>query len=429
MPPTPWWPKIGGMTLTSAGAPAPPVVLDPSARDVEAENARLFAAGPLTQVVLPGGVPAWAVTRHAEALRLLTDPGIVKDVRAWDLWRAGGVPDDWPLMGLIVHRRSMGTADGAEHRRLRQYVARAMAPREVARIEGMVRAVTRELLGALPEDGGPVDLKAHFAHPLPMRVISAFMGVPPEFRPRLKRAFDLFLSTRTTGAQNTANQRELDEVMDLLVALHRARPAGGLTADLVRLCDEEGELSEDELLGTLQLLIGSGYMTTVALLLNSVVNLDVHPAQRELAVSGRASWDAVVEETMRHTPPNSNFLIRYATRDIPVGDRVLPRGEALVIAYGAIGRDPAAHGPGAAVFDLARSPNRHISFGHGPHICVGAALARLEGRIALSELYGTFPELRLAVPHARLRHIPSITQYDVESLLVQLGPRRRPPVS
>lgn len=131
----------------------------------------------------------------------------------------------------------------------------------------------------------------------------------------------------------------------------------------------------------------------------------------------------MVEETLRHSTPTSHVLIRFATEDVQVGDKVLPAGDALIVSYAAIGRDEEAHGPTAGEFDITRtSENRHISFGHGPHVCPGAALSRLEADVALPALYERFPHLDLAVPATELRNKPVVTQNDIFELPVKLTP-------
>ncbi|RDG34912.1 cytochrome P450 family protein, partial [Streptomyces corynorhini] len=356
------------MSLPPApGSPCPArrLVLDPLVGDIEGEHARLRAAGPLAAVELPGGVPAWAVTRQAEARALLTDPRLVKDIGAWHAWRRGEIPADWPLIGLANHGRSMFTVDGDDHRRLRAPVQQALNSRRVAGMRARITELTRELLDALPDDRRPVDLKAAFALPLPMTVVSELMGVGPGRRAGFRALFDTFLSTRTAPAEVGANQAELTAVMRTLADARRDRPGSDLTSTLVATRESDDPFTDEEIVSTLQLMIGSGYETTVCLLVNAVVNLSAHPDQLALVRSGAVGWDAVVEETLRYSAPNSNFLIRFATEDVPVGERVLPRGDALVVSYGAIGRDERRHGPAAGDFDITRSPNRHISFGHG----------------------------------------------------------------
>ncbi|MFE9098744.1 cytochrome P450 [Streptomyces sp. NPDC007264] len=399
-----------------------PIALDPFVSDLDAESARLREAGPLAAVVLPGGVPVWAVTHHAEARQLLTDPRLVKDINVWGAWRRGEIAPDWPLIGLANPGRSMLTVDGTDHRRLRTLVAQALTPRRVEEMRERITKLTQGLLDRLPADGGVVDLKAEFAYPLPMYVIADLMGMDESRLPRLKELFEKFFSTQTPPQEVVATLTELAGIMADTVAAKRAEPGDDLTSALIQASEDGDHLTDEEIVSTLQLMVAAGHETTISLIVNAVVNLSLHPEQRALVLSGEADWSAVVEETLRHSTPTSHVLIRFATEDVPVGDRVIPAGDALIVSYGAIGRDEQAHGPTAGVFDITRETrNRHISFGHGPHVCPGAALSRLEAGVALPALYARFPELDLAVPASDLRNKPVVTQNDLFELPVRLG--------
>jgi cytochrome P450 len=131
-------------------------------------------------------------------------------------------------------------------------------------------------------------------------------------------------------------------------------------------------------------------------------------------------WPAVVEESLRWTPPTSNFLFRFATEDVKAGDTVIPAGDAVLISYNAIGRDPLQHGVTAEVFDITRDPARHLSFGHGPHVCPGSPLARLEAVVALPALFERFPGLALAVGDEDLRPNPTMVVNSLRELPVTL---------
>ncbi|MFI8949901.1 cytochrome P450 [Streptomyces sp. NPDC053750] len=398
------------------------IPLDPFVTDLDGESARLRAAGPLAAVELPGGVPVWAVTHHAEAKALLTDPRLVKDINVWGAWQRGEIPADWPLIGLANPGRSMLTVDGAEHRRLRTLVAQALTVRRVEHMRKRITELTDRLLDELPADGGVVDLKSAFAYPLPMYVIADLMGIEEARLPRLKVLFEKFFSTQTPPEEVVATLTELASIMADTVAAKRAAPGDDLTSALILASEDGDRLSDEEIVSTLQLMVAAGHETTISLIVNSVVNLAAHPEQRELVLSGEADWSAVIEETLRYSTPTSHVLIRFATEDVPVGDRVLPAGDALIVSYGALGRDERAHGPTAGDFDITRtSPNRHISFGHGPHVCPGAALSRLEAGVALPALYARFPRLDLAVPLSELRNKPVVTQNDLFELPVRLA--------
>ncbi|MGW3338737.1 cytochrome P450 family protein [Streptomyces sp. NPDC001009] len=398
------------------------IALDPFVTDLDGESAALRAAGPLAAVELPGGVPVWAVTRHAEAKALLTDPRLVKDINVWGAWRRGEIPADWPLIGLANPGRSMLTVDGADHRRMRTLVAQALTPRRVELMRERIEKLTQDLLDALPDGGEAVDLKAAFAYPLPMYVVAELMGIDESSLPRLKVLFEKFFSTQTPPAEVVATLTELAGIMAATVAAKRAEPGDDLTSALILASADGDHLTDEEIVATLQLMIAAGHETTISLIVNAVVNLSTHPDQRELVLSGRVDWSAVVEETLRWSTPTSHVLIRFATEDVPVGDRVIPAGDALIVSYGALGRDEEAHGPSAGEFDVTREvTNRHISFGHGPHVCPGAALSRLEAAVALPALYARFPHLDLAVPASELRNKPVVTQNDLFELPVRLN--------
>ncbi|MFF8596900.1 cytochrome P450 [Streptomyces sp. NPDC015220] len=409
-------------TEETTGTGSARIALDPFVTDLDGESALLRAAGPLAAVELPGGVPVWAVTRHAEARALLTDPRLVKDIDVWGAWQRGEIPADWPLIGLANPGRSMLTVDGTEHRRLRTLVAQALTPRRVERMRERIEKLAQDLLDALPTDG-VVDLKAAFAYPLPMYVIADLMGLDTALLPRLKVLFEKFFSTQTPPDEVVATLTELAGIMAETVAAKRAEPGDDLTSALVLASEDADHLTDQEIVSTLQLMIAAGHETTISLIVNAVVNLSTHPDQLALVLSGAADWSAVVEETLRFSTPTSHVLIRFATEDVPVGDKVIPAGDALIVSYGAIGRDEAAHGPTAGDFDITReSGNRHISFGHGPHVCPGAALSRLEAGVALPALYARFPRLDLAVPAGELRNKPVVTQNDLFELPVRLEP-------
>nr|WP_202554664.1 cytochrome P450 [Streptomyces sp. SID4936] len=394
-------------------------------QDLDAETARLRDAGPLARIELLG-VPALTVTRHALARQLLVDPRLVKDLDAWGLWQRGEVTHEWPLIGMIDAGRSMFTVDGAEHRRLRTKTSQALTPRRLEEIRPAIEKFTGELLDALAEEGeksedGVVDLKSVFAQPLPMRVVGMLMGVDEAEHPMLMKRYKAFFSMLTPQEERLALLAELDVFYAALVREKTARPTDDLTSALI-LAEEGGEpLTEEEVVGNLKAMVAAGHETTIGLILNAVRALLTHPDQLRKVLDGEIPWETVIEETLRWDTPTTHLLMRFATEDIQVGDDVIAKGEGVVISYRAIGRDIDQHGTDADAFDITRpSPIRHMTFGHGPHICPGAALSRVEARIALPALFGRFPGLRAAVADDEIRKLPVMTQNDMAAFPVLL---------
>ncbi|MFD9751756.1 cytochrome P450 family protein [[Kitasatospora] papulosa] len=391
-------------------------------QDLDGETEQLRASVPLARIELLG-VPAWTVTRHAEARQLLLDTRLVKDLDAWGLWQRGEVTHAWPLIGMIDAGRSMFTVDGEEHRRLRTKTSQALTPRRLEAIRPDIEKFTDDLLDALAEQGedGAVDLKAVFAQPLPMKVVGLLMGVDEALHPMLTRQYKAFFSMLTPQEDRLALLAELDVFYAELVREKTARPTDDLTSALI-LAEEGGEpLTEEEVVGNLKAMVAAGHETTIGLILNAVRALLAHPDQLRMVLDGEIPWDTVIEETLRWDTPTTHLLMRFATEDIQVGDQVVAQGEGVVISYRAIGRDTAQHGDHAGAFDITRpTPIRHMTFGHGPHICPGAALSRVEAGIALPALFGRFPELRLAIEDDGIRKLPVMTQNDMEAFPVLL---------
>ncbi|MEB3367467.1 cytochrome P450 [Saccharopolyspora mangrovi] len=322
-----------------------PFAIDPLVRDIDGETSALRAAGRLARVDLLG-VPVWAVTGQGEARRLLNDPRLVKDIGRWREWRSGAVTREWPLIGMVDPGRSMFTVDGPEHRRLRSKTAQAITPRRLARLRPVIEDVTARLLDGLRADG-PVDLKACFAAPLPMTVVSVLMGVDEELRPRQHELWSAFFSLRTPQDERLSVIAELNAVFTGMVRARSTEPADDLTSALMR-ADEGEPLSEEEVVGILTAMVAAGHETTVSLIVNAVRALLANPGLLSQVLAGDLTWNAVIDETLRWDPPVTHLLMRFATEDVAVGERTIGEGEGVVMSYRAIGRDRREHGPDAA---------------------------------------------------------------------------------
>ncbi|MBF6489140.1 cytochrome P450 [Nocardia otitidiscaviarum] len=392
--------------------------------DLAGETDRLRAAGPLARIDLLGAT-AWTVTDHSVARQLLVDSRLVKDINAWGLWNSGVVTRQWPLIGMIDAGRSMFTVDGAEHRRLRIKTTQALSPRRLEALRPMIERFVAELLDDLEaagKDGAVVDLKQVFAYPLPMRVVSELMGVDKADHGFLLESYKAFFSMLTPHEERLRLLEELDVYYLKMVRAKTAEPTDDLTSAFIQ-ADEGGEpLTEEEVVGNLKALVAAGHETTVSLILAAVRALLTRPEQLDKIRSGDYEWRNAIEETLRWDGPVIHLLMRFATEDITVGDTVIEKGEGVVMSYRAIGRDTAVHGADADEFDITRpTAHRNISFGYGPHICPGAALARMEAAIALPALFERFPELRLAVPVEEIGNLPVLTQNDLASFPVHVS--------
>ncbi|GAA0452971.1 cytochrome P450 [Streptomyces sp. NPDC046215] len=398
-----------------------PVRLSPEGLDQHGENARLRALGAAVEVELPDGVTAWAITRHEELQRLLGDPRVVKGVEHWAARARGEVPDSWPMLSFVTVR-AMTATDGDAHRRLRGLVAQGFTARRIEALRPRIAHIVGELLDGLAADApGPVDLRERFAYPLPIGVICELLGIPDERREEL-HALSAVMTDTTMAPEGVLKvQRSMYAGLGELIALKRESPGDDLTSDLIAARERGDRLSEEELVGTLLLMFVAGHNTTLNLLTNAVRALLTHPDQLALVRDGARPWSAVTEETLRWDAPVGRFPLRFATEDIEVDGAVIPKGAAILAAYGATGRDEAVHGPDADRFDVTRASSRHLAFGHGPHFCLGAPLARLEAELALPALFDRFPGLALAEPAERLRPLPSIVSNSSGSLPVLLS--------
>lgn len=413
---------------TTAYDDIPVITLDPNARDHHGEAARMREAGPVIRVILPGGVHAWAVTRHADLAALVRDPRISKNWRNWTALTTGQIPDDWPLLGM-VKVDGMLTSDGAEHHRVRSPVARTFTPRRVENLRPRITEIVTGLIDALPEHAdadGVVDLRQHFAYPVPMQTICELFGFPEDWRPRLRELADSLIRTNTTPEEAIATQTARVDLIQRLIELRREEPGDDLTSALVEVSDSDPEkLSDAELADTIWGMLAAGHETTIALIVNTARALLTHPDQLAgLRGQDEPTWAAAIEEVLRWDGPIGNFLARFPTEPITIAGVTIPKGDAIIAPYSGVGRDPAQYGPEAHRFDVSRGPTRHLAFSEGPHFCIGAPLARLEGVIAVRELFRRYPGLSLAAPVEELEPVPSLFSNSALRLPVRLDPIR-----
>lgn len=382
---------------------------------------RLRQSGPAVPVQLPEGVGAWSVTRGDVVKRLLTHPGVSRNLKKnVPSYQPGSVP--W--LSPWVDVESMATAEGRDHSRLRKLITPALTPRRVEALRSQVEAVVAGLLDELTSRPGdePVDLHTAFSYRVPTEMICDLFGVPADQRPEVLRIFTVVGTTDVSEEESLAVNDDMDAAMRTLIETRRRDPGEDLTSFLLAARQkDEDPLTETELISTLLLMIGGGSQTTINLIDHTVRELLAHPEQLAAVLAEPARWTDAIEESLRVHCPVMHLPMRWAVEDIDLGEDVVIRaGDAILICYGAHGRDPGVHDdPGA--FDIDRADKDHLAFGLGAHFCPGSHLARLEVAVALPTLFDRFPNLAPAGGPEDVEHEQTFIGNNIARFPVLLG--------
>ena len=356
--------------------------------------AQLREAGGAHQAVRPGAGHVWVISRYADVKTLLSDPRMSLETRhSRNGYEGFGLP---PALD-----QNLLNVDDQAHARMRRLVSSAFTPRRVEALKERVQAVIDRLITAIaPHD--QADLLGQLAAPAPLIVICELLGIPESDG----AVFQDF--TRSLMSPNDPNRPSMrDAVTGMyaclvgLIERKRAEPADDLLSAMIAARDGDDRLTENELMSLAFLILWAGFETTVHLIANGMAALLSEPRLADLV---REEPDphtprmaALVEELLRRDGPALTSIRRFALEDLKIGERIVPAGETVLLAIASANRDP-QYFANPDDIDLDRGSAGHLGFGHGPHYCLGAPLARMEVRAALWTAIHRLPNLALAVP-------------------------------
>jgi cytochrome P450 len=346
----------------------------------------------------------WGTARHATAASILRDLRFSASPVHQKGYRVITEVQD-PEASAPGAELSLLSMDPPDHTRIRRLVAGAFSPKTLGALETWVRRRTLQLLDAV-ESSETFDLIDALAYPLPMGVICQLLGVPPEDQDRFRRWGREIVTNLepsidgTPSAEGLAADRALQAYFTDLIAKRRADPDESLLSNLIAAEEEGDRLSFEELMSTCILLLVAGFETTVNLIGNGTMALIGAPEEWARLSGHPELVPGAVEELLRYDSP-VQATSRVATEDIELEGKVVAKGESVIIALGGANRDPEAFIDPDRLDVTRPDANRHLSFSLGIHHCLGAMLARMEGRIAFEELTSRFAGMTVAAPPRR----------------------------
>ena len=336
----------------------------------------------------------WLITRYEDALPLLKDNRLKKDA-------ANVFPQDTTNMYLSVDNSDhltthMLNSDPPNHSRLRSLVQKAFTPKMISQLDGRIQRIADDLISEI-ERKGTLNLVDDYSFPLPIIVISEMLGIPKEDQAKFRIWSHAVIASPETPEEIKETEKQLSEFITYLqyiVDVKRKNPKEDLVSALILAENEGQKLSARELYSMIMLLIVAGHETTVNLITNTVLALLENPKQLQLLKDNPKLIDSAIEEGLRYYSPVEVTTARWAAEPFQIHDQTIQKGDMVIIALASANRDETVF-ENPEVFDIMRENNRHIAFGHGSHFCLGAPLARLEAKIAITTLFKRMPELQI----------------------------------
>lgn len=350
----------------------------------------------------------WMVATHEQATAVLRDPGRFSSEAMGNIGR----------VGEAFAKESMAAADPPEHHRLRSVVQRAFTPKAVNSLHAYAEMLSKELLADI-EPGKPFDLLSTMADTLPLRVISRMMGVAGADEDAFRHSANALVVGNGILASPEQAEAAVDASKSLrnyfseLIPARRADPGDDLVSGLIK-ANENDTLADNELLAACVFFLFAGMETTTNLITNAALALTEFPEQHARLMAEPSLMPSAVEELLRYcSPPQA--VLRTATEDTDIAGSTISKSEQVIVMIGCADRDEEVF-PRADQLILDRDPNPHVAFSFGPHYCLGASLARLEVRIALTHLLERAPGFRRANPAEPLAYRPGFFIRSVERL-------------
>jgi cytochrome P450 PksS len=395
-------------------------------RDPPKAIAALRASGPVVATRFPLVGDVWITTTHDATAEVL------KDSSTFTLRKEDGKVAGlrWWMPKLVTTiANNMLTMDEPDHTRLRSIVDEAFRRRAIVAMEPRVRAIADDLAANLFASGSPADLVQRYARILPLAVISELLGLPPADRPKfIVWANTMSSLTNIVGFFRLLFAfRKMRAYLAQQLELARVHGGEGLIAELVQVEREGGQITPDEMVSMVFLLLAAGSETTTHLISGSVYELLRNPGLRDWLEEDWSRAGLAVEEFLRFVSPVQFSKPRYVRRDVELEGVRLKQGDRVMVMLAAANMDPAMHDQ-PETLDLERKPNRHISFGTGIHFCLGHQLARIEAACALQALFTRWPRLGLAVEASQIhwRKRPGIRMIAKLPVIADAGERRQP---
>ncbi|MEU7146387.1 cytochrome P450 [Nocardia sp. NPDC046473] len=381
--------------------------------ELEPEYARLRRESPVARVELPYGGQAWLLTRMSETKSALGDPRFSRQAMRGDVPRyiEAEIPDDGSLSGLP-------SMDAPQHLRTRRLIAQAFTNRRIEAMRPRLTEIVDDLLDRMMAKGRPADLVADFAAILPANAVCLLLGVSYDEWDALGGHVATLMKEGTVpGEQVFIAWQSLRSRLEALTVARRAEPGDDLVSALTQATVGDDSFTDEEIVDHISVIFAAGYETTKCQIVSSVCALLRYPDQLAWLSRNLDAVPQAVEELLRYVPlTDAGVLPSVAMEDVELGGVLIPKGDVVYPCPVSANRDETVFDR-ADELDLRRSvgPNRHMAFGHGPHLCVGAPLARMELQIALGAILRRMPEIKLAVPEEQLPLKPGlvIRGYDL----------------